>query len=110
RLKGASWLLRILISESAHLIWVLRCEQVIQDRTHTRQNITKRWIHSINHRLHLDRITASKIKRNKKTENLVDQTWKHCIHSNQSIPNNWATALEVLVGIKLPRTPQTEDP
>ncbi|KAG2738109.1 hypothetical protein P692DRAFT_20759626 [Suillus brevipes Sb2] len=110
KLRGASRLLRILISESAYLIWILRCERVIQSKAHTNQNTTTRWMHAINHRLNLDRITASKIKRDNKTEQIVNYTWKDCIQSNQPIPKNWATALEVLVGIKLPRTPQTEDP
>src|SRR6267142_345110 len=32
--RGTERLLQILISELAHLIWVLRCERVIQERRH----------------------------------------------------------------------------
>ena len=31
--QGARRLMQILISEAAHLIWVLQCEQVIQDKS-----------------------------------------------------------------------------
>ena len=34
-LRGATRLLRILVSESAYLIWVLRCEGVIQEKYHS---------------------------------------------------------------------------
>ncbi|KAG2063309.1 hypothetical protein BDR04DRAFT_1131112 [Suillus decipiens] len=38
---GASRLLKISLSESAHLIWSLRCERVIRETTHTEENIRK---------------------------------------------------------------------
>ena len=44
-LKGTSHLLQILISESAYLIWVLRCERVIQEKLHNNQEIKSRWLH-----------------------------------------------------------------
>ena len=37
--RGATRLLQILISEATHLIWVLRCERVIQERTHVHHEI-----------------------------------------------------------------------
>jgi ribonuclease HI len=40
--RGATCLLQITISEAAHLIWVLRCERVIQERVHTNDEITSR--------------------------------------------------------------------
>ncbi|KAG2353251.1 hypothetical protein BDR07DRAFT_1310271, partial [Suillus spraguei] len=49
--QGTSRLLRILISESAYLIWVLRCERVIQGVSHNNGNITKRWYKTIDNRL-----------------------------------------------------------
>ncbi|KAG2335896.1 RnaseH-domain-containing protein [Suillus weaverae] len=82
--KGASRLLRILISESAYLIWTLRCERTIKGQTHTEDNITSRWINTINRCLQLDHAIAARMKRSPK-----------------------ATA-QVLVGIKLPRPSQTE--
>ena len=47
-------LLRILLSESARLIWVLRCERIIQETLHTNEAVKTRWYNKINHRLSLD--------------------------------------------------------
>jgi hypothetical protein len=49
--RGTKRLLQILISESAHLIWVLRCERTIQERTHTGPEIQALWLQAINFRL-----------------------------------------------------------
>ena len=64
--RGVARLLQILISESAHLIWVLRCERVIQDRSHTAGEIRLRWLRSINARLTDDKILATMIKHDEK--------------------------------------------
>ncbi|KAG1818354.1 hypothetical protein DFJ58DRAFT_673376 [Suillus subalutaceus] len=39
--KGTARLLRILISESAYLIWVIRCDSTINEKTYTTNNIIK---------------------------------------------------------------------
>ncbi|KIJ57482.1 hypothetical protein HYDPIDRAFT_45670, partial [Hydnomerulius pinastri MD-312] len=52
--RGPFRLLRILISESAYLMCVLRCERTIQGLSHTIENITSRWCRKINNRLQLD--------------------------------------------------------
>ncbi|KAG0699321.1 ribonuclease H-like protein [Suillus ampliporus] len=99
--RGASRLMRILISESAYLIWVLRCERVIQSTSHNKRHVTKRWSKAIEHRLQLDRVSAAKLKRTPVFTSLI-------ISRENPLPHNWATSLEVLVGIKFPRPPQTE--
>ncbi|KAG1766590.1 RnaseH-domain-containing protein [Suillus occidentalis] len=98
--KGHSRLLRILISELAHLIWTLRCERVIRETTHSDDHITKRWATAIEKQLQTDRvITINKIK----------NTWCDVILSTQpTYHDDWIINLEVLVGIKLPRPSQTE--
>ncbi|KDQ57929.1 hypothetical protein JAAARDRAFT_108514, partial [Jaapia argillacea MUCL 33604] len=58
--KGASRLLQILASESAHLIWAIRCLRVIQDVTLTEEAIRQRWLNAMNQRLTTDRITAAR--------------------------------------------------
>ncbi|KIK36157.1 hypothetical protein CY34DRAFT_94956 [Suillus luteus UH-Slu-Lm8-n1] len=113
KIQGASRLLRILISESAHLIWVLRCECTIKGQTHIDEIVTKRWINIINQRLQLDRAIAARKDRSKKTISQVRHTWEDIIQTNKSNnteveDSNWVTAQEVLVGIKLPRPSQTE--
>ncbi|KAH9007641.1 hypothetical protein EDB85DRAFT_1838339, partial [Lactarius pseudohatsudake] len=94
--KGANRLLQILLSESAYLIWVTRCEQTIQLKEHSADETERRWLALINRRLINDKITATKIKRDPKTKNLVKLTWKDMIHPEP--PPNWLNIREVLVG------------
>ena len=97
-LRGASRLLKILISELAFLIWALRCERVIQEKNHNNQEIRLRWLHVINLRLTKDKIAASKIKRNKGFTILVSNTWEKVLSKENDVPNNWINMHEVLVG------------
>jgi ribonuclease HI len=97
-LRGASRLLRILISESAYLIWVLRCDRVIQGRNHNHLEIRNKWFHAINKRLTTNKINASTIKRNKGFTTLVVNTWEHVLSKDGTLPNSWISAREVLVG------------
>ena len=97
-LRGASCLLQILLSESAYLIWSLRCERVIGGRTHSPQEIKARWLRTINTRLTDDKITATKIKSNKGFTNLVVNTWEHILSRETDLPNDWINQCEVLVG------------
>ena len=96
--RGASCLLQILLSESAHLIWVLHCDRVIQGRNHNHLEIRNKWFHTINKRLTVDKINASTIKRNKGFTTLVVNTWEHVLSKDGALPNSWISAREVLVG------------
>ncbi|KAH9049819.1 ribonuclease H-like domain-containing protein [Lactarius deliciosus] len=87
--KGTSRLLQILVSEAAHLIWVLRCERVIQERTHSPHEIKTRWLNVINKRLTEDKIIATK---------LVEATWGKVLRKFSDPPYNWIHNREVLVG------------
>ncbi|KAG2029994.1 RnaseH-domain-containing protein [Suillus americanus] len=96
----------------SYLIWTLQCERTIKGQTHTEDNITRRWVNTINRRIQLDRTIAARTKRSSKAITQVLQTWADIIeiNNNKANPNNndWVTTLEVLVGIKLPRPSQTE--
>ena len=84
--------------EASHLIWVLRCEKVIQNKRNTTREIKARWTRKINKRLTIDRITATKIKRDAKFTKLIDATWKEAL-KKQGIPHeNWITRKEVFSG------------
>ncbi|KAG1753087.1 RnaseH-domain-containing protein [Suillus occidentalis] len=101
--KGAMRLLRILISESAHLN--LGPEMRQNDKRHaTFRTINKQ------SRLQTDRMTAKKIIHKEKYTNLVTSTWSDIITTNTNHNKNWAIALEVLVGITLPRPSTNEAP
>ncbi|KAJ6630752.1 hypothetical protein B0H10DRAFT_2336653 [Mycena sp. CBHHK59/15] len=52
---GTTRLFRILVSESAHLIWRLRNERVIQEKdAASDREIRNRWLKAINNRITLD--------------------------------------------------------
>ncbi len=58
-LLGKNRLFTILVSESAHLIWRIRCERVIQreddpERRHSEIETTNKWLLSLNNRLKTD--------------------------------------------------------
>ncbi|KAH0834668.1 hypothetical protein J3R83DRAFT_10183, partial [Lanmaoa asiatica] len=107
--KGATRLQIILISESAHLIWSLRCDRVINGIRHDKKTIETRWLHKINTRLDMDRHSAHS-PHYPLTISRIKNTWQHLLSQNQPPPENWANRPEVLVGIKLPRpSDYTED-
>ncbi|KAH9071067.1 hypothetical protein EDB83DRAFT_2221492 [Lactarius deliciosus] len=96
--KGASRLLQILVSEAAHLIWVTRCERVIQEKTHSPHEIKTRWLNTINKRLTEDKIIATKVKRCDESAQLVEATWGKVLRKFSDPPYNWIHDREVLVG------------
>ncbi|KAH9022517.1 ribonuclease H-like protein, partial [Lactarius deliciosus] len=99
-LSGPNRLLHILVSESAYLIWVLRCERVIKLKIHSAQEIKNRWLKAINERLTNDKITATKIKRSNAMVQSVDSTWKAALSREWELPPNWIIHSEVLVGMR----------
>ena len=99
--KGANHLLQILVSEAAHLIWVLRCERVIQQQTHVMQEIRVRWWKVINRCLTEDKITATHIKRSKPFTLLVEVTWGNVLRKFSDPPHMWIRNCEVLVGSRV---------
>ena len=100
-LRGATCLLHILISESAFLIWALRCERVIHEKIHSHQEIKSKWLRVINERLTEDKINATQIKRNKGFTKLVVDTWEKVLEKEGAFPNAWTNRHEVLVGSRL---------
>ena len=96
--KGKTRLLQILISESTHLIWVLRCERIIHEDAHSEEEIKARWTRKINDRLTGDRIAATKIIRNQTHTNLVKNTWRETLRKQHDLPVDWIHNREVLVG------------
>ena len=96
--NGAVRLLQILITESAYLIWVLRCERVIQEKAHTRNEIEQRWLLAINKRLIDDKIIATKIKRDIPHMKRLENTWEEVLKKDGDLPADWPHKTEVLVG------------
>ena len=96
--RGATRLLQILISEAAHLIWVLRCERVIQVKIHNRDEIGLRWHKAINRRLTEDKINATMVTRKLPFSQLVKATWEPVLKKSSDPPIEWIKDREVLVG------------
>ena len=94
-------LLQILISEATHLIWVLRCKRVIQEQTHSPQEVKVRWLKVINRHLTDDKIIVLQIKRSKPFTQLVEVTWEGLLRKYSDLPYKWILICEVLVGSRL---------
>jgi hypothetical protein len=96
--RGAMRLLQILVSEAAHLTWVLRCERVIQERSHSISEIHHKWLRAINVRLTDDKILAMRIKRDQKSIQKVKDTWEHILSKQMDLPHDRIASRKVLVG------------
>jgi ribonuclease HI len=99
---GTTRLSRIIFSESAHLIWRIRNERVIQERpTASEREIYNRWCKSINSRLEIDCALTNALKYGKKAipKALVLETWHRVLKNEESLPKDWTWETGVLVGI-----------
>ncbi|KAH9913119.1 uncharacterized protein B0H18DRAFT_888756, partial [Fomitopsis serialis] len=101
----AERLWRILVTESAYLIWKLRCERVIghgedENWTHPARAIRARWVHAINERLRLDiAMTHRRFGRMALSTDLVLGTWNGTLRDESAFPDDWTQCNWVLVGI-----------
>jgi len=95
---GPTQLLQILLSESVYLIWVLRCERVIQEKIITERKISTRWHHAINERLTINEVTTTKLIRNRKYTELIKGTWELAIKKTRGTLAHQPHQSEVLVG------------
>lgn len=107
---GDARLYRILMTESAYLIWKLRCERVIGGAENpnrpqaTPQEVGARWLQTINERLRTDCLMTNTSKYGKKALNktLVERTWEGTLRNEDNLPPDWSRGkAEVLVGIEL---------
>ncbi|KIN93251.1 hypothetical protein M404DRAFT_171559, partial [Pisolithus tinctorius Marx 270] len=102
---GDSRLFTILILESAHLIWKLRCEWVINkgtlESTLPPDEIHNKWIHAINLRLKFDRLQTDIKQYGSKAlkQDTVLKTWSGILLNEENLPDNWIWKSGVLVGI-----------
>ena len=94
--------MQIIISESAYLIWVIRCERVIRGETHNAREIRARWLKTINKRLTEDKIIATTIKRDSTHIRRVKNTWGKLLDKERggNLPDDWINDPEVLVGTR----------
>ena len=87
---GATRLLKILISESAYLIWILRCERTIRGTERSNKEVETAWRKAINRRLSEDKTTATKILRREQYTNIVTNTWDRALYKrHRNLPEDW---------------------
>ncbi|KAI0782454.1 ribonuclease H-like protein [Irpex lacteus] len=104
RKGGASRFFTILMTESAHLIWKIRCERRIQrtedeGRTHTDEEITRRWHAALNTRLRLDcEMSHAKYETRRISPDKVQRTWAGLLKNERDLPPHW-TRMGFLVGM-----------
>jgi ribonuclease HI len=100
---GTTRLYKILITESAHLIWKLRNERVIQQTgSAPLAKIQNRWLKTINTRLAIDCAMTDKFKYEKKALSIsfVKRTWKKTLKDEHTLAKDWPrTGIGVLVGV-----------
>ncbi|KIY46005.1 hypothetical protein FISHEDRAFT_14229, partial [Fistulina hepatica ATCC 64428] len=111
--KGMARLYKILITESAFLIWKLRCERRIagedqEEKWQTAEEIRSRWIAAINSRLAIDRLMTNRRKYGRCAipKSIVLRTWNGTLLSENQLPADWITGPRVLVGIVFNRRPR----
>ena len=87
---GATRLLKIIVSESAYLIWTLRCERAIRGKERTDKEIEVTWLKVINRRLSEDKTMATKILRREQYTNIVRNTWDRALYMrHRDLPDDW---------------------
>jgi ribonuclease HI/exonuclease III len=104
---GPNRLFKILVSESAYLIWLLRCERVIEhqnSRTASVAEIHNRWLTAINARLQIDRHMTNRYRYKGRAlpAQVVRDTWSGILKNEESLPEEWEkkSGPGVLVGIE----------
>ena len=106
KLIGANCLYAILISESAHLIWRLRCKWKISEgaaleKIPSDEEVRVTWLRTINRRLQLEMLMTDKVRYGNKAlkPTLVEKTWWGVLRNQDLLPDDWLKGTGVLVGI-----------
>ena len=100
-LRGESRFRRILISESAYLVWKLRNDRTINEKQISPSEIENRWRSAINARLEIDCLSTNpKYKSKSSSSQIVKQTWRKVLNHEENLPREWTREAGVLVGIR----------
>ncbi|KAJ7036854.1 RnaseH-domain-containing protein [Mycena alexandri] len=99
---GTTRLYKILITESAHLIWLIRNERVIQGNGPAPlAKIRNRWLRKINTRLAIDCAMTDQLKYGKRAlrMSVVKKTWRKTLKGERTLARDWPRTVGVLVGV-----------
>jgi hypothetical protein len=89
--KAGKRLLRVLVSETAYLIWLLRCESVIGERNSGEDAAKTRWRAQISERRMVDYLTATRLSRSKVHSMTLHNTWKYINIQDEQGPRQLRT-------------------
>ncbi|KAJ7127522.1 ribonuclease H-like protein [Mycena crocata] len=106
-IKEADRLFKIIISESAHMIWKLRNDRVISNHVLSDIGIHNKWVMCMNKRLRMDQLLTDISRYGTRATSIecVLQTWDGVLMDNQNLPENWIWQSGVLVGMGMLRPP-----
>ncbi|KAJ7716819.1 hypothetical protein DFH07DRAFT_1013332, partial [Mycena maculata] len=93
---------RILVSESAFLIWCLRNARVINNKGEpSEREIRNRWLRIVNNRIALDCALTDSVKYGHRglKKSVVCKTWSKVLLNEDRLPEDWMRETGVLVGI-----------
>ncbi len=105
--RAATRLYKILMMETVHLIWKIRCQQRIQrgdDASmswHTRDEVRNLWLAALNKRLTIDHVLVNNHKYGTKAlkKVMVLLTWRGTLLNERALPEDWTDQSRVLVSI-----------
>ncbi|KAI0645435.1 RnaseH-domain-containing protein [Trametes meyenii] len=106
---GVSRLAKIVMTETAYLVWTLRCERVIGregrgEKEHTTREVEARWESVMNRRFRMDKdLTKKRVAGpGALKEKLVKETWEWRGISDEEPGRSWSRWPGVLVGMPNP--------
>ncbi|KAK0470098.1 uncharacterized protein EV420DRAFT_1616459 [Desarmillaria tabescens] len=105
--RHATRLYRILMTETVHLIWKIRCQRRIQRDDndpaswHTKDEIRNLWVDAMNRRLTIDCAMVNKYKYGSRAlkKATVLSTWRGTLLNEKALPEDWIDQNGVLVGM-----------
>ncbi len=102
--QGRQRLRRIILMETTHLLWKLRCERVIQhegdpEQWPSTEAVRHRWWQALNRRLRIDQgLTARRLDKKALDRSVVIDTWEPLLVNRSDLPDDWIGRPGVLVG------------
>ncbi|KAJ7586871.1 hypothetical protein C8J56DRAFT_786739, partial [Mycena floridula] len=102
-LAGATRLFQVLVAETMHTIWKIRCDIVLKrnNMPMVAAQVHNMWVHALNERLMTDCLMTNQARYGKRAlnSNLVLRTWSRTLRDEINLPDSWILEPKVLVGI-----------
>jgi hypothetical protein len=107
RMREASRLFTLLVTESVPLIWKLRCDRVLSNKQFSAVQIHNKWVTLINSHLRFDQLLTDTSRYGNCAPNVktILRMWDGVLMDNLNLPENWIWQSRVLVGIGMLRPP-----